>query len=353
MTSIIPTAVLRAAVLSAFDRGRYQVHFGTAPAGDDIAVVPTSINLDLAERDDDLLNCDTFELFTDAEAQELRREVSVAFAADDHGPTVPTDGWTLIRRSVNTPRDTGPIVYEFALQEAVAYNGFRPVRLDAATQNHAPDYVAASNADWVHVYDRVTRERRTLKRPGEDRVVKVMADVAHGKSSALCDAVAAALGDDPAMRRAAVEAGYASLKDYVEAPAPAPVSVPAPAPGPLTSAEGLVRGDVVMCRNKPTRAFVGRVAHISADRLAVEVVGRDRASFCNVSDCSFIGRPDADGWMDWPGGENPVPGASVFTLTAACRAVQNKSEDLDWSTSFTNPIHRFRLVDLPALPSET
>lgn len=328
MTSIIQTSVLRAAVLSAFDRGRYQVQFGTAPAGDDIAVVPASIVLDLAERDDDLLGSEPFELFTDAEVRELWREVAAyqpesivagVFGADDHGPAVPVQD--------------GPRVYEFALQGADC-RFTTPKALDEVQVGHAPDMNAFHAADWVHVYDRVTRERRTLKRPVEDKIIKGLADVAAD------------------LRGGPVKGPFTDKDGGAE------VFVPTqPAPGSLTSADGLMRGDVVMCRSRPSRPFIGRVAYVTADSLAVTIVGRDRASFCNVSDCSFVGRPDADGWMDWPGGQNPV-GDAVIETKHRDGEVLKAGPASDWESCWQNDgdaadIVRIRLVHLPALPSDT
>lgn len=329
MTSTIQTSVLRAAVLSAFDRGRYTVHFGTAPAGDDIAVVPSSINLDLAERDDDLLGSERFELFTDAEERELRREVREAFGADDHGPAVPVQdgpwrqpGGGKVRVSAGPSDRDAVVVYEFAMQDAVLRFGrtIQPTSLDMVRLHHVPDWDAASNADWVHVYDRVTRERRTLKRPGVDKIVKGMSELVWG-----------------------LRAKQARM----------------PQPGPLASAKGLVRGDVVMCRSKPSSPFIGRVAHITQDRLGVEVVANNRTSVCNVSDCSFVGRPDADGWMDWPGGLNPVGDASVHVLLRENSLQQDSTPEgcagrfLDWMQDGSpTDIVRFRLVDMPPMPGD-
>lgn len=321
MTSIISTAVLRAAVLSAFDRGRYKVHFGTAPAGDDIAVVPASICLDLGERDDDLMFFEKNGIITAEERLEIADFIE-QHGADDHGPAVPAQD--------------GPRVYEFAFQDAVPHYGFFPAELIDVTQNHAPDYVAASNADWVHVYDRVTRERRTLKRPGADRIVKGLADVAAD------------------LRRPNTASGTAPTDNsLINAPVVA-IHTPS-APGPLTSAEGLLRGDVLRCIRGVDEIAEGQIVRVQ--QMHEWPGGHKEAiidGLCWRHDrFAFVGRPDADGWMDWPGGENPVPGQSVFTLTLDCRPVQNASEDLDWRADFSNPIRRFRLVDLPALPYDT
>lgn len=207
MTSIIPTSVLRAAVLSAFDRGRYSVTFATTPAGDDLAVVPSAIILNLEEQDDDMLGSEPFELFTEAEEQELRRDVVMAmsgvisrdvaeklaafdisqvFASDDHGPAVPAQAVSegLTSYMIQTGPSDRPgfstmeevvKVYEFALEDVPHVDG---LWLGNVVVTDAPDVQAARAADWVQVYDRVTRERRTLKRPVSDKIVKGLADVA-------------------------------------------------------------------------------------------------------------------------------------------------------------------------------
>jgi hypothetical protein len=130
---------LHLAVSAAFTRGRYVLMTG----GDgDLR----EITIDLRERPDDLFDADP--------------EAST----DDHGPAVPAQG------------QPGPIVYEFALQETAAWAlGFG---LDKIVAPDAPDAAAFHVADWVHVYDRVTRERRTLKRPAPDAILTGLQDVA-------------------------------------------------------------------------------------------------------------------------------------------------------------------------------
>ena len=39
---------------------------------------------------------------------------------------------------------------------------------------------------------------------------------------------------------------------------------------------------------------------------------------------SFIGRPDADGWMPWSGGENPAPGQRVQWRTRHAATVGSR-----------------------------
>jgi hypothetical protein len=134
---------LHLAVSAAFTRGRYVLM--TDGEGR-----PLEITVDLKERPDDLFA---------SEGEGLA-------ATDEHGPAIPAQG------------QPGPIVYEFALQDAVTVHNPRPVNLDSVFLGHAPDLSAANAADWVHVYDRVTRERRTLKRPAPDAILTGLQDVA-------------------------------------------------------------------------------------------------------------------------------------------------------------------------------
>jgi hypothetical protein len=143
---------LHLAVSRAFTLGRYVLM--TDGEGR-----PLEITVDLKERPDDLFEGEGAGLhpwMTDGERAE-------AFAADDHGPAIPAQG------------RPGPIVYEFALQDTAA--GAMGYGLDGVEIEDAPDRVSFAAADWVHVYDRVTRERRTLKRPAPDAILTGLQDV--------------------------------------------------------------------------------------------------------------------------------------------------------------------------------
>jgi len=102
-------------------------------------------------------------------------------------------------------------------------------------------------------------------------------------------------------------------------------SVEAPAAPPQgerlnsATARPLKVGDVVVidydCGNETARKLWSGVAVVEdtydgrLDSIAVRVNGMSGAfSLCHVT---FIGRPDADGWITWAGGENPVPGVRV------------------------------------------
>lgn len=82
----------------------------------------------------------------------------------------------------------------------------------------------------------------------------------------------------------------------------------APTPGPLSADDVklLVKGDLLLLDGQPVRFINLFMGGIRADD------GSDkRISALPVERFAFIGRPDADGWMPWSGGENPVPGQRV------------------------------------------
>ena len=114
----------------------------------------------------------------------------------------------------------------------------------------------------------------------------------------------------------------------------------APTPGPLSAEDVklLVKGDLL-------RRTDGTVVTLMADGLPDASGGE-----------TFIGRPDADGWMIWSGGENPVPGQRVETRLRNGRpAFTETSDDLWWShdPNSTWPDHHiiaFRLA--PTAPVE-
>jgi hypothetical protein len=128
-------------IAAAFTRGRYVLM--TDGEGR-----PLEVTVDLKERPDDLFA---------SEGEGLA-------ATDEHGPAIPAQG------------QPGPIVYEFALQDTAA--GAMGYGLDGVEIEDAPDRVSFAAADWVHVFDRGTRERRTLKRPAPDAILTGLQDVA-------------------------------------------------------------------------------------------------------------------------------------------------------------------------------
>lgn len=80
----------------------------------------------------------------------------------------------------------------------------------------------------------------------------------------------------------------------------------APTPGPLSGDDVklLVKGDLLLCADRIVRA----VEQVDVERGAIWFTDGEASG---PSVCAFIGRPDADGWMQWSGGENPVPGRMV------------------------------------------
>lgn len=326
---------LHLALSTAFNRGRYVLMTG----GDG---QPQEITIDLRERDDDLFES---EPLTDKERAALAgRWARGDFSADDHGPAIPAQDWTDTPPEVSyaSPFVSGPVVYEFALQDCerldweIRDGVFPP--LDTIRDIDAPDQDAVKRADWVHVYDRVTRERRTLKRPEPDAVLKGLRDVA-------ADLRAKATGypfDQPGVtvvRGAPVEPpfGCAAL----------------PPVGPLTSTEGLLAGDVLLCIDDAGQPLLfghsGKIytlRGVMGDGVLVDTeqspyMPNDHRRF------AFVGRPDADGWMTWAGGENPVPGVWVEARTFSKGDFTGKSEGMEWGDIGESGYQMvaFRIVD--------
>jgi len=161
---------LHLAVSKAFNRGRYVLMTG---GGDGR---PIEITIDLRERPDDLFEAEGRGFSMD--------EIVGMFSTDDHGASIPTQGEHYRSAEIVgeengwAVREPGPRVYEFALQDINfdrAQNGKPPLGL-----HEIDDIIVKADpaADWVHVYDRVTRERRTLKRPEPDRILTGLRDVA-------------------------------------------------------------------------------------------------------------------------------------------------------------------------------
>ena len=116
----------------------------------------------------------------------------------------------------------------------------------------------------------------------------------------------------------------------------------APTPGPLDSesVKLLVKGDLLLCADRIIRS----VEQVDAER---GVLWFTDGEACGPSVCAFIGRPKADGWMPWSGGENPVPGQRVERKERSgdlvwCACL---SDDLRWSHSgWDTDIIAFRLA---------
>lgn len=104
----------------------------------------------------------------------------------------------------------------------------------------------------------------------------------------------------------------------------------APTPGPLSGDDVklLVKGDLLLLDGQPVRFINLFMGGIRADD------GSDkRISALPVERFAFIDRPDADGWMPWSGGENPVPGQMVEVKWRNGRVFIGPSDDValfDW-----------------------
>lgn len=341
---------LHLAVSTAFNRGRYVLMTG---GGDG---QPIEITIDLRERPDDLFEAPTYDLRGAhiPTLDELTRgdigkgcPFEIEPVTDDHGPSVPAQG-EHYREPVETGvekdsqgRDwrtyaAGPRVYEFALQDinsARREAGLIPLTLDLVELDEVHGERAAA-ADWVHVYDRVTRERRTLKRPEPDAVLTGLRDVAADLRT---------------------ERGKEVFTPARGAPVEPPLGCAAlPPVGPLTSTEGLWAGDVLRVIEGKVGWDYGPVSVSSTEGghpwpiLAQSLKDKINARF-TVDEVAFVGRPDADGWMAWAGGENPVPGARVEvdwgTGPQPCL-----SDDVMWDWQCEGnggDILRFRIVDTP------
>lgn len=205
---------LRHAMSRALDLGRYTITVGVA-GGEQ---VPESITLDLLERDDDGFHEVAVDFDWTVSREQAERMSKRAMEAalrptitpegdalvytvtDDHGAAIPAQGpvlkddWTeldhMLKRMAALEERAGvkvgpssvdeyiggPRIYEFALQDI--RHGPLHESLSTVELEDAPDRQHAEQADWVHVYDRVTRERRTLKRPEPDAVLTGLRDVA-------------------------------------------------------------------------------------------------------------------------------------------------------------------------------
>jgi len=126
----------------------------------------------------------------------------------------------------------------------------------------------------------------------------------------------------------------------------------APTPGPLTSesVKLLVKGDLVGAGE-----LIGILKGVADGWGCATIIAPNGAEFSRIlhKGFTFIGRPDAEGWMPWSGGENPVPGQRVERKERSgdlvwCACL---SDDLRWSHSgWDTDIIAFRLA--PTAPVE-
>lgn len=320
---------LRHSINRALNLGRYTVRVAVV-GGEQ---VPSSIDLDLLERDDDgfaefsdeLARREHLAPLTQTENERILDRVNTALdAADDHGPTVPAQdfGW---RQGENPTHPLSPLprIYEFALGDIT--RGPLHEDLSLVELGDAPDLEAATRADWVHVYDRVTRERRTLKRPKPDAVLKGLNDVA---------------------------------ADLRGKPVEPPFGCYTPPVGPLTSTEGLRAGDIVRCVAEWAAGEVEGFGEKGAVYSVSSLSGRSGFSLVgltpgpvSVNRFAFVARPGV--WMPWSGGENPVPGMSGKARLKSGYERQ-LAPGLRWAhTGRSGDIVAFMVIDTPPASSDT
>lgn len=124
-----------------------------------------------------------------------------------------------------------------------------------------------------------------------------------------------------------------------------------PAVGPLSAGDVklLVKGDLLSCAEG-----IGAVGVATADYITIYI--NDCAYSRVPSHFAFIGRPDADGWMPWSGGENPVGEAVVDTRHK--NGIEQRGWVAQWGVSWLHDdydsaenIIAFRLA--PTAPVET
>lgn len=124
----------------------------------------------------------------------------------------------------------------------------------------------------------------------------------------------------------------------------------APTPGPLDSesVKLLVKGDLLRVKLAPhligadQKIEFGTV--VSVEGVSHGVIGV-RGDHWGPGAFAFIGRPDADGWMPWSGGENPVPGKWCEWFFEHTGPYAGLSSDTLWDR-----VTRFRLA--PTAPVE-
>lgn len=111
----------------------------------------------------------------------------------------------------------------------------------------------------------------------------------------------------------------------------------APTPGPLS---GFQKGDVV--RQLDWNAIT-TVDDVSGQGAHVGVSLDGKYGVWPAARFSFIGRPDADGWIAWSGGANPVPGCMLEMKTADGWVSDPFIPDAtDWAEGIQDDHHEWR-----------
>lgn len=106
----------------------------------------------------------------------------------------------------------------------------------------------------------------------------------------------------------------------------------APTPGPLDSEslKLLVTGDLLRHKKYGLAHFYDACGGRGEGWVIVECHdGKDAA--CRPENLTFIGRPDADGWVTHDGGENPVPGQWCEVRFSDHEVLNSKSDNFQWA----------------------
>lgn len=358
---------LRHSINRALNLGRYQIVVKTAGAEQ----VPASITLDLLERDDDEYSFSTEEDFRSAlnGAIDSAAAAAVSVATDDHGPAAPAQDTSSIEE-YGFVENKGPTRYEIQIQALAG--AAKPYGLALNLENVTLEDVfrfgdslgRAGDCDYVHVYDRVTRERRTLKRPEPDAVLAGLQDVAadlRGKAdmTALGEAITE-VASGAAKRRSSpgkwrvYRDGEKVVYETFDQP---PAAEPMPPVGFLTSTEGLKAGDIIRSETDEfswrPRGSLLRVTSTTPGSVSYSVIGSTGAGSCNPETFAFVARPGA--WMPWEGGENPVPGLRVKVKNTFGREVEDDEPRPSERSAWSGPsaCTAYMVVDTPPSSSET
>lgn len=119
----------------------------------------------------------------------------------------------------------------------------------------------------------------------------------------------------------------------------------APTPGPLSASDVklLVKGDLLRVTNADSFLEAngvkdGSVVRFrSADNTWIDLQEMDFPQGSSFARFAFIGRPDADGWMPWSGGANPVPGLRVdVRFRNGSEALNETSNAWCWENLFVD-----------------
>ncbi len=124
----------------------------------------------------------------------------------------------------------------------------------------------------------------------------------------------------------------------------------APTPGPLSGDDVklLVKGDLLRIDTGGALYRFLRTKASPSSLVIAEPIGGGLEGYYDRCRFAFIGRPDADDWMPWPGGENPVPGQAVEVRFRSGAVKSSISDHFDWSHETRRRKHLSRSVDIIA-----